>query len=244
MQDYWVNHNLGIAYHARQEFDKAIEHYRAALFSKPSDTNLRKKLASIMIEKENAKNPLGANVAGKKSTTTLEPISHAVANKTRIKKHLPNSADSHKDLPDKNNVNNKAIALGSLGNKEVKQRSFLNPFGTKKKGLLKFRDGKSNSKQRSQLFENRAFVIPADASMIETGNSKKQLTEIVEYQDFSTDTLNAKKDAAVAKYQLGIQHQDQHEIDEAITVYREAVSFMHSECLSIPAYSNNSLRIA
>ena len=94
-------------------------------------------------------------------------------------------------------------------------------------------------KQRSQMFENRAFVIPADTSMIETGTSKKQLTEIVEYQEFSSDTLNAQKDAAVAKYQLGIQHQDQHEIDEAITVYREAVSLMHSKWLSISDYTNH-----
>ena len=75
--------------------------------------------------------------------------------------------------------------------------------------------------------------------MIETGTSKNQLAEIVEYQEFSSDTLNAQKDAAVAKYQLGIQHQDQHEIDEAITVYREAVSLMHSEWLNISDYTNH-----
>ena len=195
-----------------------------------------------MIEKENSKDLLAANIASKKSTATLEPISHARANKTSMKNYLPNSGDNKKEPPSQNNVNmksNVSIALGGAENKQLKQRPFLNPFGSKKKGLLKFQDGKSNIKKRSQMFENRAFVIPADTSMIETGTSKKQLTEIVEYQEFSSDTLNAQKDAAVAKYQLRIQHQDQHEIDEAITVYREAVSLMHSKWLSISDYTNH-----
>ena len=65
---------MGIAYHAREEFDKAIKHYRAALFTKPSDTNLRQKLATILMEKENAKSALEKAQNAEKSITKLKPI--------------------------------------------------------------------------------------------------------------------------------------------------------------------------
>ena len=61
-----------------------------------------------MIEKENSKDILAANIAGKKSTGTLEPISHARANKTSMKNYLPNSVENKKEPQSQNNVNMKS----------------------------------------------------------------------------------------------------------------------------------------
>ena len=55
---------------------------------------------------------------------------------------------------------------------------------------------------------------------------KNSFNQIFEYREFSADQLVGKKNAAIAKYQLGIQFQDEHKIPEAIEVYRAAVSIL------------------
>ena len=81
---------------------------------------------------------------------------------------------------------------------------------------------------QSNVLEERSFVIPQDTNLIETGSSNKQFKEVFEYQEFSGDELAGRKNAAMSKYQLGIQFQDEHKVPEAIEVYREAVSAMYT----------------
>ena len=79
----------------------------------------------------------------------------------------------------------------------------------------------ANKQKQTWKFEEKGFVIPQDTNLIETGNSNKQFNEIFEYREFSADEF-IEKNAAIAKYQLGIQFQDEHKIPEAIEVYRAA----------------------
>ena len=223
---------MGIAYHAREEFDKAIKHYRAALFTKPSDTNLRQKLATILMEKENAKSALEKAQNAEKSITKLKPIKKKDNNEDKnvkqLNKLLLGGMNKNK-TPGNNNKTGKPklssmFGGGGGGDSGAKKKSrFSNPFGSKKKKIMKF---DANKQKQTWKFEEKGFVIPQDTNLIETGNSNKQFNEIFEYREFSADELVGKKNAAIAKYQLGIQFQDEHKIPEAIEVYRAAVSIL------------------
>ena len=103
--------------------------------------------------------------------------------------------------------------------------AFSNLFGKKKTPLMNFDSKKA---QQANVLEKKTFVIPQDTNMIETGSSNKQFEEVFEYQEFSADELAGRKNAAMSKYQLGIQFQDEHKVPEAIEVYREAVSPMYT----------------
>ena len=221
---------MGIAYHAREEFDKAIKHYRAALFTKPSDTNLRQKLATILMEKENAKSALEKAQNAEKSITKLKPIkkndNNEDKNVKQLNKLLLGGMNKNK-TPGNNNKTGKPKYLPCLEMVVVvvverKRNQDFSIHSVVQRKIMKF---DANKQKQTWKFEEKGFVIPQD-KFNGTRNSNKQFNEIFEYREFSADELVG-KNAAIAKYQLGIQFQDEHKIPEAIEVYRAAVSILH-----------------
>ena len=234
--DYWAHYNLGVAYQAREEFGKAMSHYQAALFARPSDMEVRKKVGDLILQRDTRTKLMGGKQTDDR--VKLEPVDPAAVSTAKKKTvtslfgkkksagggmmGLLNAAKTQQKGEEEMGKEEKEEEKKGEEEKEEEKKDEADLTASlpdtpeiepATKQLLVFQSSlnASNSEKKPLVFPGKRKEAP---KLMPLTDSRSQYEEIIE---------SGQGPVAAAHYELGIQAQNVHDDETAIKHYRAAL---------------------